>query len=226
MAAAAVTFAGYFAPLTGWHDSHGIADRGRSRSRSSRAINALGVRTGTTTQNVFMVAEDPRHRRLRRRSGSSRFAQPAPWPSAAPPIGGRTLACIGLAMVPVLFAYSGWQTSSFMTAELHEPHRTLPRGMIAGVLIVVLLYLAVNLTCLRVLGYRRLGRDEHAGIDDRADRVRAGRAAHHGDRHRDLDARILEQSNSHVAPRLFSDGRRRNVLQAARLGQCRARTCR
>ena len=49
---------------------------------------------------------------------------------------GDLLTAIGLAMVPVLFAYSGWQTSSFMTAELHEPQRTLPKGMIAGVLTV------------------------------------------------------------------------------------------
>ena len=68
---------------------------------------------------------------------------------AVAPIG---IASIGLAMVPVLFAYSGWQTSSFMTAELHQPSRTLPRGMIAGVAIVVALYLAVNATCLHVLG--------------------------------------------------------------------------
>ncbi len=55
-------------------------------------------------------------------------------------------------MVPVLFAYSGWQTSSFMTAELNEPHKALPRGILVGVIGVVLLYLAVNVACLRVLG--------------------------------------------------------------------------
>jgi APA family basic amino acid/polyamine antiporter len=52
----------------------------------------------------------------------------------------------------VLFAYSGWQTSSFMSAELHAPQRTLPRGLLTGVLAVVVLYLAVNATCLHVLG--------------------------------------------------------------------------
>jgi APA family basic amino acid/polyamine antiporter len=52
----------------------------------------------------------------------------------------------------VLFAYSGWQTSSFLTAELKEPHVTLPRGMLAGVLAVIVLYLAVNAVCLRALG--------------------------------------------------------------------------
>ena len=59
---------------------------------------------------------------------------------------------MGLAMVPVLFAYSGWQTSSFMSAELREPAKTLPRGLIVGVVAVVVLYLAVNLVSLHALG--------------------------------------------------------------------------
>lgn len=66
------------------------------------------------------------------------------------------MAAIGLALVPVLFAYSGWQTSSFMSAELKEPTRSLPRGLLVGVLVVVVLYLAVNAACLRVLGVHAL----------------------------------------------------------------------
>jgi APA family basic amino acid/polyamine antiporter len=77
-------------------------------------------------------------------------AAPVPNPSTA--FAGGTFAALGLALVPVLFAYSGWQTSSFMTAELKEPHVTLPRGIIVGVVVVIALYLAVNAVCLRTLG--------------------------------------------------------------------------
>jgi APA family basic amino acid/polyamine antiporter len=55
-------------------------------------------------------------------------------------------------MVPVLFAYGGWQTASFVAGEIREPRKNLPRGLIIGVTGVVLLYLAVNFVCLRVLG--------------------------------------------------------------------------
>ena len=55
-------------------------------------------------------------------------------------------------MVPVLFAYGGWQTASFVAGEIREPRRNLPRGLIIGVTGVVVLYLAVNFVCLRVLG--------------------------------------------------------------------------
>ena len=55
-------------------------------------------------------------------------------------------------MVPVLFAYGGWQTASFVAGEIREPRKNLPRGLIIGVTGVVVLYLAVNFVCLRVLG--------------------------------------------------------------------------
>ncbi|MBV9700473.1 MAG: amino acid permease [Candidatus Eremiobacteraeota bacterium] len=147
-AAAAVTFAKYFAPLTGLQvKSMFVA---APVIILFTAINALGVRTGATTQNLFMILK------ILAIGGFIAVGLIAPHatPAAAPPnvLAGGAFAAIGLAMVPVLFAYSGWQTSSFMTAELKEPQVTLPRGMIAGVVAVVVLYLAVNAVCLRALG--------------------------------------------------------------------------
>jgi APA family basic amino acid/polyamine antiporter len=55
-------------------------------------------------------------------------------------------------MVPVLFAYGGWQTASFVSGEMRAPRRDLPRALLTGVLGVVVLYVAVNVVCLRVLG--------------------------------------------------------------------------
>ena len=55
-------------------------------------------------------------------------------------------------MVPVLFAYGGWQTSSFVSGEMKNPTRDLPRGLLIGVAGVILLYLGVNVVCLHALG--------------------------------------------------------------------------
>jgi APA family basic amino acid/polyamine antiporter len=55
-------------------------------------------------------------------------------------------------MVPVLFAYGGWQTSGFVMGELKRPQRDMPRALLLGVTAVVVLYLAVNVVCLRALG--------------------------------------------------------------------------
>jgi APA family basic amino acid/polyamine antiporter len=59
-------------------------------------------------------------------------------------------------MVPVLFAYGGWQTASFMAGELRDPRRDLPRGLVMGVTAVIALYLLVNFVCIRVLGMEQL----------------------------------------------------------------------
>jgi len=59
---------------------------------------------------------------------------------------------IGAAMVPIAFAYGGWQTATFVAAEIRDPRRDLSRGLLLGVAGVVTLYLAVNLACLHVLG--------------------------------------------------------------------------
>ena len=147
MAAAAVTFASYFEPLTGWHAS--TAGVAVVAIATFTAVNALGVRTGTNTQNGFMLLKIAAIGAFAALGLFVAKSAGGAADAAVAPIG---ISAIGLAMVPVLFAYSGWQTSSFMMAELHEPQRTLPRGMIAGVAIVVALYLAVNLTCLHVLG--------------------------------------------------------------------------
>jgi len=70
-------------------------------------------------------------------------ADRAPGPSWIP---------LAAAMVPVLFAYGGWQTASFVSGEMKAPRRDLPRALLIGVLGVVILYVAVNVVCLRVLG--------------------------------------------------------------------------
>lgn len=149
MAAGAVTFAFYFTPLTGLHaDPRVLAVLAIA---FFTAINALGVRAGATTQNAFMA--------LKIAAIAAFVAVGLFAPHAAPLAvasttlgGGSLLAAMGIALVPVLFSYSGWQTSSFMSAELKEPAKTLPRGMLLGVLGVVVLYLAVNAVCIHVLG--------------------------------------------------------------------------
>jgi basic amino acid/polyamine antiporter, APA family len=152
MAAAAVTFAAYFAPLTGWQTSTSLT--AAVAIAIFTLVNALGVRTGASTQNTFMVLKILAIAAFAA-TGFFVAHSAAPEAAAAAPAA-QGLGVLGLAMVPVLFAYSGWQTSSFLTAEMHEPQKTLPRGLLAGVVVVVLLYLAVNVTCLRVLGIEGL----------------------------------------------------------------------
>ena len=65
---------------------------------------------------------------------------------------GAALAALGAALVPILFTYGGWQQTNFIAEEIVAPERTLPRALVGGVLVVVVVYLLANIAYLRVLG--------------------------------------------------------------------------
>jgi len=152
MAAVAMTFARYFRALTGIAASDGAI--AVTAVAMLTFVNCLGVRAGSNLQSVFMVLKIGAVAML---VGFGFLAEPHA--SAVTQAAGTTeLPAFGAALVPVLFAYGGWQTSSFVAAELRAPERDLPRGLIIGVSGVVLLYLLVNSVCIRVLGMDGLAR--------------------------------------------------------------------
>jgi basic amino acid/polyamine antiporter, APA family len=145
MAAVAVTFALYFRRLTGvaWSDSAIAA----AVLLGLTAINCFGARAGSNVQSALMV--------LKIGAIAALVAIGFLFGGAAPAASAESsfaFGSIGGAMIPVAFAYGGWQTATFVAGEMRDPRRDLSRGIVAGVIGVVVLYLAVNAVCLRVLG--------------------------------------------------------------------------
>ncbi len=151
MAAVAVTFARYFSELT--HVSVTDSVLAVAVLASLTVINCFGVRSGSTVQSVFMVLKIVAIVALVL-CGVLLIApnQTSTGPLLDRPASFDLLTAIGAAMVPVLFAFGGWQTATFVAGEIKEPRKNLPRGLLIGITGVVLLYLAVNLVCLRALG--------------------------------------------------------------------------
>src|SRR5437870_12645212 len=150
MAAVAVIFASYFHALTGvgWNDSV-IAT---VVLLILTGINCLGARAGSNVQSAFMLLRIAAIAGLVlfgfALGGSSFKSEPSlPIPTSL-----GLLKDIGSAMVPIAFAYGGWQTATFVAGEMRDARRDLSRGLLIGVAGVVALYLAVNFVCLRVLG--------------------------------------------------------------------------
>jgi APA family basic amino acid/polyamine antiporter len=56
-----------------------------------------------------------------------------------------------LAMVPVMFSYSGWNAAVYVAEEIRNPVRNVPRALAIGTLATVALYLALNTLYLRVV---------------------------------------------------------------------------
>jgi APA family basic amino acid/polyamine antiporter len=147
MAAVAVTFGLYVRDLTGIGLSPttiAVVALG-----ALTIINCFGVRAGANVQNSLMVLKimaiaalitigwlavggSPSEPQLEREAGD-------------------TVAGFGAAMVPVLFAYGGWQTASFVSEEMRAPQRDLPRALLWGIIGVIVLYLAANLVYVLVL---------------------------------------------------------------------------
>jgi basic amino acid/polyamine antiporter, APA family len=68
-----------------------------------------------------------------------------------------------LALIPVMFTYSGWNAAAYLAEEVRDPDRTLPRALALGTLAVVALYLMLNLLYLFALPPQRLAGSVRAG---------------------------------------------------------------
>ena len=150
MAAVAVTFARYFVELT--YVPVPTPYLAALVLAALTVINCLGVRAGSTVQSILMVLKILAIAMLV--VCGFLFASRSTNPSGVidRPLSLDLLTAFGAAMVPVIFAYGGWQTATFVAGEIKEPRRNLPRGLIFGVSGVVLLYIAANVVYISVLG--------------------------------------------------------------------------
>ncbi len=142
MAAAAIIFGNYVAPSLGGVNATTCAV---AVIAMLTAINCFGVRQGGNVQNVLMVLK----------IGVIAVVIVAGFVAApVSHVATATVAAAGFgaAMVPVLFAYDGFQTAAFVDGEIRDPMRTMSRGLVWGIVGVIVLYMAVMLGGLRVLG--------------------------------------------------------------------------
>lgn len=59
--------------------------------------------------------------------------------------GGVRWQTMGLSLMWIMFAYSGWNAATYIGSEVRNPVRTLPRSLLAGTGIVTAIYLLLNL---------------------------------------------------------------------------------
>ena len=151
MAAVAVTFARYFLELTHWPVNDSLIAAGALALLT--AINCLGVRAGSRVQSAMTFTAVAAIGILELcsflRGGPSQISFR---PILDQPPSLNLAVAFGSAMTPVLFAYGGWQTTSFLGGEIRDPRKTLPRGMVLGVLGVIAVYTSVNFVYVRALG--------------------------------------------------------------------------
>ena len=155
IAAVAITFAQYALRLAG-RGGGGAAPLVLAIAAIAllAGINVLGVKPGSRVLNglvilkilslgvliaggLFMPPGEP--------STSTAAGQARALPAAG-------FLGFGAALVPILFSYGGWQSANVVAEETRDPRRTLPRALVAGTIVVIVVYVAVNVVYLRALG--------------------------------------------------------------------------
>lgn len=126
-------------------------------------VNLRGIHRGAVLQNistVFKVAALGALIVLGFALGGG--VPPAGETGAAAPV---SLSPVLLALVAILWAYDGWGDLAFVGGEVRDPQRNLPRALVLGTVIVVVLYLGANLVYLHLIPMARMKDAELVAAD-------------------------------------------------------------
>jgi APA family basic amino acid/polyamine antiporter len=111
--------------------------------------NAVGVRWGARVQNVTVVCK------VATLVALAALAALLPGRPDVPPPAGTVApgwTAVLPALVPALFAFGGWQHALWISGEVKAPARTIPRALVFGVLLVVVVYVLATWAYLALLG--------------------------------------------------------------------------
>jgi len=74
------------------------------------------------------------------------------------------IAAFATSLIFVMFCYSGWNASAYVASELRDPERDLPRSLLLGTGLVVVLYLGLNAVYLYGAGVEGLAGKVEVGL--------------------------------------------------------------
>ena len=177
IAAVAITFANYALRLIGRPDIAAVPLAVGAVIVLS-IINFLGVKPGSRVLNVLVVLKVAALAVLIV-AGCFVPASPGWWTEARETQPGAlgTAVGFGAALIPILFAYGGWQNANYIAEEIENPRRNLPLSLLVGTVAVIIIYVLVNAVYLRALGLEGL-----AATTTPASRAASGMFGAWGDR--------------------------------------------
>lgn len=152
IAAVAMSFASYAAAVAGL-PAASITPIALSAIVVLTFINVLGVKPSAVMTSIFTLLKLAALGFLIFAGLAAMLgARALPAPVLLPLATGHAAVSFAGALVPVLFAYGGWQQTNFVAEEMIDASRNLPRALLWGVGIVVVVYLLANVVYLKVLG--------------------------------------------------------------------------
>ena len=107
-------------------------------------LHCIGVRQGTVTQNILTMIKIGSLVGIILlgifigKGNTEHFSPLFEWDKIA------KSSVFASAFIPAIFAYSGWNAIIYIAGEVKDPERNLPKALLMGNLIVIVLYLAIN----------------------------------------------------------------------------------
>jgi APA family basic amino acid/polyamine antiporter len=152
IAAVAMTFASYAVAVAGLPTT-AITPLALGAIALLTGINILGVKPSSVMTSLFTLLKLAALGLLILAGLAAIMGKGAlPTPVLVPLARRSTAVALAGSLVPVLFAYGGWQQTNFVAEELVDAPRNLPRALLWGVGIVVVVYLLANVVYLSALG--------------------------------------------------------------------------
>ena len=128
-------------------------------------INALGVKLGTTTQNILTGAKVIGLAAVIVAGIMTRPHVAESTTAAVSRSWGGAFDALSFAMIFVLFAYSGWNEMGCVAAEVREPRKNILRALLLGAAVVAVIYVGLNWACARVLGLAAMATSKAVATD-------------------------------------------------------------
>jgi basic amino acid/polyamine antiporter, APA family len=114
-------------------------------------VNFLGVKPGSLVQNVFTILKIAALVGLILVGLFAKGPGLSPGPLFPKGFNLGILSALGLALMPALFSYGGWQNLNFVGGEVRNPARNMPLAIMSGVAMVVAVYILSNVVYVRAL---------------------------------------------------------------------------
>ncbi len=109
------------------------------------AVNYLGVKLGAWVQNIFTFLKVAALAGLIVLTFIAGHSAPNAFKPLFPDhFSFNLLSAFGVAMVAALWAYDGWNNTTYVAAEVREPQKNIPLALFVGTSLVVIIYLAAN----------------------------------------------------------------------------------
>lgn len=159
IAALSYVFGDYVTRMMGW-GPQGAMYCALTAVAALTAFNALGLRVSKWAQNALTVAKVVGLLAIiviGLAYGKAPLASGGAGAEFSDVLFGKGGGAFGLAMVFVLYTFGGWNEAAYVAGELRGRGRSMLWVLIAGSVLITLLYMGVNVAFLRILGFEGIG---------------------------------------------------------------------